>query len=790
MAEAAKSARSAFKDIGDSTRSGTDEIGKGTINAQQALGVLTNALRGDTENALADIIREMSHTSVVMAALPIAATVGAIGLLVNIAVEVATKIKEWREEQEKLTAEETKFATTTNESFQTLDDRILQAGQKADELRNDHLGALRKELELIDHASMQDLVHELETIAKAADPVFKMLEGHWYTLGIGSEGAKHALDQFKTQYDSLLSQNKDSEASDLLKGTRASAERVLEAQKAMQGSRQDGGAFGKAVDYEAQYKARAVLQAAGVGYTEKETKAQEALVQALNAQITAEAKIDEIKKLNQGNATRQTGNEDSSRASAAAKAAAASRLAIAEQTLNADKAMADAQLEITNATTAQRLASDLAFADRDAAIKQEANRQEIAALDKSGKDYQNQLKALQEKQLELEAQHAAAVAQLRSRASVDQYKKDLSDYEQSEREKIAATLQGSAERLAVIDAAMQDAEGRGLQETDYYKQLSSARVETLRQGALDEAKLRADAGREEADNTLRMGQLAIAAEQEQMALRNSARRVTDEQLVAQQLELSDREFEIQQAALQQQAAALDTGAKDYENKLRAIQDREKQLIQQHENEKTQIQTSATIGRNQRILAAETQFEQSIARGTASVLLGQQSFASMMNSIGSQIASGLLQNALMDIMALDMTRGPRAAAAARAAFTSTMEHLPFPANIIGAPIAGAGAFASVMAFASGTDGVPGVGKGDIVPAMLTPGEGVVPGGVMDGLSKIARNGGFEGSGQATHITVRYSPQVTAIDSNGVEKMLKAHGKVFAKEFHQQVRRQNR
>ena len=56
----------------------------------------------------------------------------------------------------------------------------------------------------------------------------------------------------------------------------------------------------------------------------------------------------------------------------------------------------------------------------------------------------------------------------------------------------------------------------------------------------------------------------------------------------------------------------------------------------------------------------------------------------------------------------------------------------PLGIVLGPVFGAAAFAGVMAFESGGI-VPGFGIGDTVPAMLTPGEGVVPKGVMDGLS---------------------------------------------------------
>jgi len=787
LADAAKSARGAFADIKSSSKEGGEAVSKSAINAQQALGVLTNALRGDTENAFADIIREMSHTSVVMAALPFAAAAGGALLLVNTAIEVATKIREWREAQEKLTAEQTRFGTAVNESFQGLNDRLLQAQQRADELRNDHLGALQKQLELIDHASMQDLVKEFETISKAADGTFKLLAGHWYTLGIGSAGATHALEQFKTQYDSLLSQGKDGQASDLLKGTRDSAERVLEAQKAMQGSVKDGGAFGKNVDYGAQLKARAVLQAAGVGYSEKETQAQAAILQALNGQVAAQRIIDDLKKQDSDNAKKQTGNDGSARASEAARNAAATQMSIAQAQLAAEKSYADARLTIQQSSVQQRLDSDLNFAQRDLDIKMQANTAEISALDKSGKDYTNQLTALRSQQTSIEATYAANVANLHSRAQVEQNQRDLSSLQQVERDKINATQQGSTARLATIDASIKDAEARNLQESDYYRQLGAQRVDTARQMAQDEARLKADAGRESADNALKMGQLELTAEQQQQAVANSSRRVSDQERVAQSLAISEQEFQLKQQYLRAQVEALDTSGKDYENKLKALNNKEQQLIREHENEKTQIQNGATMARNQRLLDADNRYFQSVARGLTSVLMGQQTFTSMMNSLGSQVVSGMMQNALMAMMTMDMTKPHEAAAAARSAYLAGMK-LPFPANLVAAPVLAGGAFAAVMAFEKGGV-VPGVGNGDIVPAMLTPGEGVVPRGVMDGLSNVARSGGF-GGGSTTHIHVRPVYNLQALDSSGIDKTLKKHNATLTKHFHSAARRMNK
>jgi hypothetical protein len=104
-----------------------------------------------------------------------------------------------------------------------------------------------------------------------------------------------------------------------------------------------------------------------------------------------------------------------------------------------------------------------------------------------------------------------------------------------------------------------------------------------------------------------------------------------------------------------------------------------------------------------------------------------------------------------------------------------------------PILGAAAFAGVMAFAGGGI-VPGVGRGDVVPAMLTPGEGVVPGGVMDQLSQMARSGNMA-SGNHYHVRAHFAPQIHAIDAAGVDKMLDKHSAKFQKHFENTLRKLN-
>ncbi|WP_188553365.1 hypothetical protein [Edaphobacter dinghuensis] len=757
-------------------------------NVRAGLGLIDNTIRGNHAAAMADLIREFKDSAVVMAALPFAVTIGGIAAVAGIAVEVASKIKEWKESQQQLTQEQMKFGTTINETYNGLDEKILSAEQKTDELRNDHLGALSKELQLIDKQSFSELLHSFETVAKAADTVFGDLKGNWYTFGIGSAGAQHALTQFQSQYESLLAQGKQGEAADLLKGTRDSAQKVLEAQHAYNNSRTGGGMIGPSVDYTKQYAALATLRAAGVSSTEKEIAAQQTLVDALNAQLNIEQKVSTLKGIEADNAKRTTGNDAARQAAEGAKEAAASQLRMGEMVVASDRAVAAARLEISHASIQQRLESEIDFSNRELAVQLAGNAAQIAALDKSSKDYTNQLKALNDKALELQQQHDSQIATLTAQSQAQQAAQAIRAMEGSEREKINATQQGSVARLAAIDAAIAEEAAHNLKAEDSYRALANQRVETIREMAQSEADDKAKAAQLAAASDMKMAQLGLAALKEQQAVIDSARHMTDAKEVAEATQQANALYKIQLDAGNKEIAALNKNGKDYETKLIELQNKQKQLTQQHENEITAIQDKATIARNQTVLSAYSQFESSIAKGLTSVLMGHQTFASMMNSIGSQVAEGMIQNSLKDLMALDMTREREAAAAARKMYLAGSS-LPFPANIVMGPVLAAGAFSAVMAYNSGTDMVPGVGRGDVVPAMLEPGEGVVPGGVMDGLRNMVRNGSMGGQ-SVTHIHVRPTYNVQAIDGKGMGDALEKHSAVLQKHFEKSVRRMNK
>jgi hypothetical protein len=318
LSDAAKSARGAFTQIKSGAGDMSRDVSTNMSEARHGVMLLGEEFGVHLPRALTSFIAGIGPVGAAMeAAFPfLAIAVGATLLIEHLG--------KMREAGLKLTEDQEKFGTSVQNAFNAFDIKMLQAEKRADELRGDHLGALSKELQIIDKQSLADLVHQFEAVAKEADVVFKDLETSWYQFGIGSEGAKHALDVFHTQYNSLLAQGKDKEASDLLAGTRKSAERILEMQKqaASTGPQIDHSAHTRSAASIANSAAWNELKKAGVGITEKEIASQQKLLGVYDALVQMERREAEIKKLSKANETTVTHNTMNNEAEAAAQARA------------------------------------------------------------------------------------------------------------------------------------------------------------------------------------------------------------------------------------------------------------------------------------------------------------------------------------------------------------------------------------------------------------------------------------------------------------------------------------
>jgi hypothetical protein len=701
MADAAKAARGSFTDI----KAGADDMARATsgsmMESRHGVMLLGEEFGVHLPRALTSFIASIGPVGEAMAAaFPfLAIVVGATLLLEHLA-----KLKEKGEE---LTRSQEKFGTTVANVLGGLNDKLLEAGIKTDELNNDHLGALEKQLQLIDHASLKDLTSAFETLAKGADLTFAQLKTSWYQFGAGSTGAKHALEDFKASYEALLAKGAEGEgeAADLLAGTRKSAEHVLELQKQIGAALNQKGTEGDFGDLTKVQAAENELKKLGAGYTTKEIEAQQTLVEALRAQAQVQDKVNALKKAQSDNAVHTTDNKIAG--------------------------------------------------DSDNAARQQA------AVQRKADDEAEKLRE-------------------------EAYKTAVEGLQESERVKIAATKEGSAARLAAIDSAIKAEEARGLQETGFYKSLLTSRVDLVRQMTEEEDKIRAEAGKEAAEHEMRMGELIAAAQKQQGELTLSAMRDSAQKRVDTEIQFANAEYNAKRDAFTKEIAALDKDDKEYENKKKALQDKELELTKQHENQVAAIRIKAAEDANRRILASYAQFDDQIAKGLTEVITRQERMSKMVLQLADKMAAGLIENALKAIIADDMTKPHDAAAAARKAFLAGENAIPGPAGVVLGGVLAAGAFASVMAFEDGGI-VPGVGRGDIVPAMLEPGEGVLSNKVMDQLKAVAAGNGSGGGESHYH----YNPtiHIQALDKNGLDEVLTKHADTVKKHFISHARRLN-
>ena len=350
MAEAAKTARGAFSDIGGGAEGMGKRTGMATMEARHGVMLLGEEFGVHLPRALTTFIASIGPIGAAMeAAFPfLAIAVGATLLIEH--------LEKMREAGEKLTEDQVKFGTAVENAWNALDTKILEAQKEADTLAKNHLGALHIQLELINRQSMAELVHSFEEVAKAGDVVMKELEGHWYTFGKGSEGAKEALDHFQMQYDSLLAQGKGEAASGLLHGTVTQAQQVLQAMRdkeALEHTSQPTDDVSQKGIAAAQLLQRLHVET-GLTLT-KQIESQQNLVEVLQAQVSSEARIAELKKLQSGNAVTQEHQTVDKSAGELAKKRAEDEDKAERGTLENFKAYEEEKVNATLGGTAARL---------------------------------------------------------------------------------------------------------------------------------------------------------------------------------------------------------------------------------------------------------------------------------------------------------------------------------------------------------------------------------------------------------------------------------------------------
>jgi hypothetical protein len=451
MGDASKTARKSSRDIQDSFNS---------INFSEARGgvmVLGEELGIHLPRHVQAFVATLPGVGAAMdAAFPVLAVVAIVVALG----EAATKLAHLGDEAKKVANDQIAMGTAISTSFNSLDEKLLQAGIQADELSKNHLDALKKRLELINMQSMSELSHAFDVISKAADKVFSDLTSHWYSFGIGSDGAKNALITFKTQYDSLLAQGKDVAAADLLTGTLASARHILDLQREGlalikdPASQKLGG-----LELQNRFKAQSLeLAKAGVGLSENEVKSQEALVNTLQAQIVAQSKVTDLK----GKETTAANQKDVSEYNEAQ----VKKLIILQDAIKSSSTLIEGQsdrnikgIEKENAVTIKAIDEQLALYERI-----DATQMKINTLTREISDQE----ALQAQKL------AVATGHLTEQQAVQKALTTLEENKKHELDEINGRLEAQLAIVRQLDAATSGgSDGTGDQKVQYAKSVAA-----------------------------------------------------------------------------------------------------------------------------------------------------------------------------------------------------------------------------------------------------------------------------------------------------------------------------
>jgi hypothetical protein len=633
--------------------------------------------------------------------LPVAGVAAAI----MVVVELVEKLNKLKEEAFQAGVAQTELGATIGRVMTNAQDKFLQAGIKADELRGNHLAALHKELKLIDHQTLSDLVAQFGVLSGAADKAFALLKAHWFEEGHGSEGAKHSLEEFKAQYDLLNETGKGKEANTLLDEKIKREERILQLQKQARDNVSESKVGGRVGDYYKFEEATIELKKLGVGYTEKEIQSEQDLVDVLRAQVAYRKDAVATANVNKGTATDKANMAVAKDESSLQKLVAEGTLAHAEAVHKLAKTQAEATLEAqkyNNASTTEDKAEQEKKAielERQAAIT--AANDELAA-----------------KKSAYDADITAAGVNVQKKKEIEQ------QYKNAVQANLDAIAQANAEaqkKITVIDA--QDAQERRT------RTIAEAQAEA--DGVLAIA-IKGAQNKEKAD---------MQAAKEMLALHQMSAR----DVAALEVKAINAEVAAEVKAYKDRINALDKFSKDYQKKVAEYQAKIKAIEQKGEDDVTQLKHQALLKQQMDIQQAEARMYESIASNVAKSIVENKNLVQSFMQTGQQLLEGMLQNLIL----MELTHNKEKLINAKKAYGDNYTWASAWGGPVAGAIAGAAGFAAVMAFEKGGK-IPGEGA---VPIIGHGGETVVTKALTDRVERAEATGRNTSSGP---MHVNYAP----------------------------------
>jgi hypothetical protein len=814
-------------DLADKSESAGGRMVSSFKEGREGLMLLEESTGVHLPRALTGLIASVGPVGAAFEAmLPILGVIAAIDVISKL-IEAHQKAAEAARE---LGNVEQDASTKSTMALQGIEDKLVEAQIKTDELAGNHIAALNKQLELLDHQSLKNLIDAFDKFGAEADAVFAKVKAgssFWDVFKSGSDGAKAALSDFKTQYDALLAAGDKDKAAGLLKGTLESALKVQAAQRESIALTQSHIPY---EEKEAQLKAdMAIMDANHIGADREGLAVQQAVVTALQDQQKAAALISQTQATTAGNDRTVVVNKSLAEQVALLK----TQVAGLEQKAAMVKKVADSEVEANLAAATKANPTSDGQVDKQLAAHIAADQAEYTnavtfaqkTLEGKRAIYDAEVKAAGSdvaKKRELEAQYANDVAALNN-----------------------ASMDAGANRDKKDVEAKADAER---QKTKLAEEATKQRVEFAKQESDQSIKFAKEELKYEDEQT----KLSLAEQTEAINSKVSHEQMSQKQATAAKIALIKQETEAKKAALEKEEA-IEVAAIQ-----KKIQLEEQAALAQSHGDKTDPKYIAYLNQQKLLLAEIAELQKKLGQDTqtasqqgalaikkeqdsltqlqqamkkvqgefnsdfAKMVVEGKNFGQSMKQLATQLLEQWIEYEMKSLEKTLMTNiqktlsntmqkqadvaGTAAAAGEKNAINEASDMkdrlsaaktgatkagqavsgIPIVGPIL-APIAAAATFAALIAFADGGT-VPGSGTGDTVPAMLSPGETVVSRALTE---QVAANNGSGGKGDVHHHNnLTYAPNVSAIDGAGVEGMLKKHAATFQKHFNAQMRKQNR
>jgi hypothetical protein len=658
--------------------------------------------------------------------------------------KLVEKHREMKEEAFKIEQAQNSLAGTIATTFSGLNDKLLQAGIKADELRGDHLAALQKQLQLIDHQTMQDLAREFDVLAKAADAAFTTLQAHWYQFGSGSDRAKKSLEEFQTKYELLLKTGKDGEANALLDDQIKKEERILQLQKQARDNQTIVG-FGKNLqdgDYNKYEEAIIPLREQNIGITEKEIESTQDLVDILHAQAAAHEKVAKI-------------------------AAAEKNVAVTKDVLKGLSEEATLQKIVTAGTDAHAAAMrKLAQTQAEMVVAQDKGNKQESIDDKL---------AVELRAIETEKQAAVDAADQILQSKKKVYDAEVKAAGQNVAKKKELDAQYVNEVRAHDDAIAQaeaDAQKKSIAVT------ATASAEKMRMALA--------AAQAQADGVLQI-EIKGAQDQEKAAMQaakneEALHKATWRQTLGAEVDAINAEVAAEVQSYQKRIQALDKFASDYEKK---VQELNAKIVETEKKGTAEVTALEAAAHQKQLMDTQHAYDtmyRSIADDIAKSIVMNKSLVQSFRQTGEQLLEGMIRNLIM----MELTHDKEKLINAKGAFDKSYNWASAWGGPIAGAIAGAASFAAVMAFEQGGK-IPGQGA---VPIIGHGGETVVTRALTDRVEAAEGKSGSNRGGGDMHVHYTDQSHYSAIDSEGMDEALTKHSTTVQRHIVSVLRKLNK